>query len=62
MPTALGVLAALTLYVLSVRLIERRAPSELGLAGLAPELAVGSVLAAVLFTAVIAVLLATCPS
>jgi hypothetical protein len=59
MPTVLGVLGALTLYVLSIRLIERRAPSELGFAGLAPELAVGAVLAAVLFTAVIALLLAT---
>jgi CAAX protease family protein len=59
LPTVLGVLAALALYVLSVRLIERRAPSELGLAGLAPELAVGAVSAAVLFTAVIVVLLAT---
>ena len=38
-PTLLGVLAALALYVLSVRLIERRTQDELGLAQLAPELA-----------------------
>jgi hypothetical protein len=38
----LGVLAAFALYVLSVRLIERRLPDELGLAQLAPELAAGS--------------------
>ena len=44
MPTVLGVLAALALYVLSVRLIERRTPDELGLAQLAPELAAGIVL------------------
>src|SRR6516225_2347815 len=43
-PTVLGVLAALALYVLSVRLIERRTPDELGLAQLAPELAAGIVL------------------
>jgi len=30
-PTMLGVLAALALYVLCVRLIERRTPDELGL-------------------------------
>src|SRR5262252_3347553 len=39
-PTVLGVLAALTLYVLSVRLVERRRTDELGLAQLVPELAV----------------------
>src|SRR5262249_17505898 len=38
-PTVLGVLAALALYVLSVRLIERRTPDELGLAQLAPVVA-----------------------
>jgi membrane protease YdiL (CAAX protease family) len=57
--TVLGVLAALALYVLSVRLIERRAPGELGLAQLAPELAVGGALGAALFSAMMVVLLAT---
>src|SRR6516225_11772424 len=38
LPTVLGVVAALALYALSVRLIERRTPNELGLAQLAPEL------------------------
>jgi len=59
MPTVLGVLAALALYVLSVRLIERRAPDELGLAQLTPELAAGVVLGAALFSAMMVVLLAT---
>jgi uncharacterized protein len=59
LPTMLGVLAALALYVLSVRLIERRTADELRLARLAPELAVGGALGAALFAAVIAVLLAT---
>jgi membrane protease YdiL (CAAX protease family) len=58
-PTVLGVLAALALYALSVHLIERRPPDELGLAQLAPELAVGGILSATLFSAVMAVLLAT---
>ena len=59
MPTVLGVLAALALYVLSVRLIERRTPDELGLAQLAPELAAGIVAGAALFSAIMGVLLAT---
>jgi membrane protease YdiL (CAAX protease family) len=59
LPTTLGVLAALALYVLSVRLIERRRADELGLARLAPGLAVGSALGAALFSAVMVVLLAT---
>ena len=59
LPTTLGVLAALALYVLSVRLIERRTADELGVARLAPELAVGGVLGAVFFSAIMAVLLAT---
>jgi len=58
-PTVLGVLAALALYVLSVRLIERRTPDELGLAQLAPELAAGIVLGVALFSAIMVVLLAT---
>ena len=58
-PTVLGVLAALALYVLSVRLIERRTPNELGLAQLAPELAAGIVLGVALFSAIMVVLLAT---
>jgi len=57
-PTMLGVLASLTLYLLAVRLIERRTPNELGLAQLAPELAMGGALGATLFSAVMAVLLA----
>ena len=57
-PTALGVLAALMLYVVSVRLIERRPPDELGLAGMAPELAAGLALGTALFSAVMAALLA----
>src|SRR5262249_50511486 len=59
LPTVLGVLAALALYVLSVRLIERRTPDEFGLAQLAPELAVGIVLGVALFSAIMVVLLAT---
>jgi membrane protease YdiL (CAAX protease family) len=58
-PTGLGVLAALALYVVSVRLIERRRPTELALAQLAPELAVGVALGAALFSGIMGVLLAT---
>jgi len=58
-PTVLGVLAALALYILSVRLIERRTPDELGLAQLAPELAAGIVLGVALFSTIMVVLLAT---
>src|SRR5215510_14831518 len=58
-PTVLGVLAALALYVLSVRLIEWRTPDELGPAQLAPELAAGIVLGVALFSAIMVVLLAT---
>jgi membrane protease YdiL (CAAX protease family) len=54
----LGVLAALALYALSVYLIERRTPDELGLAQLAPELAIGGVLSTTLFSGLMAVLLA----
>jgi uncharacterized protein len=57
--TMLGVLAALALYVFSVLLIERRMPDELRLAKLAPELAVGVVLDAALFSGMMTVLLAT---
>jgi uncharacterized protein len=57
-PTSLGVLAALALYTASVRLIERRSPDELGLAQLAPELAVGATFGAVLFSVLMAVLVA----
>jgi len=57
-PTMLGVLAALALYALSVVLIERRTPKELGLRRLAPELATGVVLGAAIFSIVMAVLLA----
>jgi membrane protease YdiL (CAAX protease family) len=59
LPTVLGVLAALALYILSVRLVERRTADELGLARLAPELALGGALGAALFSAVMVVLLAT---
>jgi membrane protease YdiL (CAAX protease family) len=52
-------LATLALYALSVRLIERRTPDELGLAQLAPEFAVGAALGAALFSAMMVVLLAT---
>jgi membrane protease YdiL (CAAX protease family) len=55
----LGVLAAFALYVLSVRLIERRLPDELGLAQLAPELAAGIAVGAALFSAMMGVLLLT---
>ena len=57
----LGVLAALALYVLSVRLIERRTPDELGLAQLAPELAAGIVLGVAPYSAFMVVLPATEP-
>jgi hypothetical protein len=60
-PTVLGVLAALALYVLSVRLIERRTPDELGLAQLAPELAAGIVLGVAPYSAIMVVLPATEP-
>jgi membrane protease YdiL (CAAX protease family) len=59
LPTMLGVLAALALYVLSVRLVERRTVDELGLARLVPEVGAGGAFGAALFSAVIAVLLAT---
>src|SRR5262249_26978224 len=52
-------LAALALYILSARLIERRTPDELGLAQLAPELAAGIVLGVALFSTIMVVLLAT---
>jgi membrane protease YdiL (CAAX protease family) len=58
-PTELGVLAALALYAISVRLVERRRPDELGLSQLAPELGVGLALGAALFSAIMGVLLAT---
>jgi membrane protease YdiL (CAAX protease family) len=58
-PTVLGVLATLALYALSVRLIERRTPDELGLARLGPELAAGVALGAALFSTMMIVLLAT---
>jgi membrane protease YdiL (CAAX protease family) len=55
----LGVLAALALYAISVRLIEQRRADELGVARLVPELTVGGVLGTALFATVMAVLLAT---
>jgi membrane protease YdiL (CAAX protease family) len=58
LPTTIGVLATLALYTASVRLIERRSPDELGLAQLAPELALGVTFGAVLFSVIMAVLLA----
>ena len=58
-PTVLGVVAAFALYLLSVRLIERRMPNELGVARLAPELAGGVALGAACFSAIMGVLLAT---
>ena len=58
LPTTIGALATLALYTASVRLIERRSPDELGLAQLAPELALGVTFGAVLFSVVMAVLLA----
>jgi membrane protease YdiL (CAAX protease family) len=58
LPTALGVLAALTLYLLSVRLIERRTADELGLKRLVPELALGGALGAAFFLTMMGVLLA----
>jgi hypothetical protein len=57
-PTTLGVLAALALYALSVRLIEQRRVDELAGARLAPELATGIALGAALFLAIMGVLLA----
>jgi membrane protease YdiL (CAAX protease family) len=59
MPTVLGALATFALYALSVRLIERRKPDELGLARLGPELVVGLALGAALFSTMMVVLLAT---
>jgi membrane protease YdiL (CAAX protease family) len=58
LPTTIGVLATLALYTASVRLIERRSPDELGLAQLVPELALGVTFGAVLFSVIMAVLLA----
>src|SRR5262249_20340007 len=55
-PTMLGVLAAFALYALSVLLIERRTPKELGLGRLAPDLAAGIVLGAAIFSAMMAML------
>jgi membrane protease YdiL (CAAX protease family) len=57
-PTALGVLAALALYVLGVRLVERRSPDELAVTQLAPELAVGLTSGAALFAGIMGLLLA----
>jgi hypothetical protein len=57
-PTTLGVLAALALYALSVRLIEQRRADELAVARLAPELATGIAFGAALFLAIMGVLLA----
>jgi membrane protease YdiL (CAAX protease family) len=58
-PTILGLLAALALYVLSVLVIERRTPDELGVARFAPELAAGFAFGSALFSAIMVVLLAT---
>jgi CAAX protease family protein len=58
LPTALGVLATLALYLLSVRLIERRTADELGVTRLARELALGGALGAALFLALMGALLA----
>ena len=58
LPTTIGVLATLALYTASVRLIERRSPDELGLAQLAPKLALGIAFGAVLFSVIMAALLA----
>jgi CRISPR-associated protein (TIGR02584 family) len=57
-PTTLGVLAALALYALSVRLIEQRRVEELAVARLAPELAMGMALGTALFLVVMGLLLA----
>jgi hypothetical protein len=58
LPTTIGVLATLALYTASVRLIERRSPDELGLAQLAPKLALGIAFGAMLFSLIMAALLA----
>ncbi len=51
-------LAALAVYLLGVRFIERRTPDELALNGFARELAAGLLLGAAVFTAVMGVLVA----
>jgi membrane protease YdiL (CAAX protease family) len=56
-PQTLGALAVLALYLLGVRLIERRRPDELALARLVPELTAGLALGAALFAAMMGVLL-----
>ena len=57
-PPTLGALVAIALYRLGVRSIERRAPSELALAGMVPDLAAGLLFGSIFFTAVMGVLLA----
>jgi uncharacterized protein len=57
LPASLGALVALALYRLGVRAIERRAPHELSLAKLAPELTAGLLLGAAAFAVVMGVLL-----
>src|SRR5262245_15158127 len=57
LPYALRVSLALVIYLLGVRLVERRAPSELALAGFARELVAGLLVGAVVFAAVMGVLL-----
>jgi len=58
LPTTIGVLATLALYTASVCLIERRSPDELGLAQLAPKLALGIAFGAMLSSLIMAALLA----
>ena len=58
LPTVLSVLVALTLYVIGVRVVERRAPEELALGGWVRELLAGLVFGAALFAAVMGVLIA----
>ena len=57
--TAVAVLAALAVYLLGVRFIERRTPDELALNGFARELAAGLLFGAATFAAVMGVLVAT---
>src|SRR5262245_53579482 len=58
LPYALRTVLALAIYLLGVRLVERRAPSELALGGFVRELAAGLLVGALVFAAVMGVLLA----
>lgn len=56
--SAIGALSALVVYALAVRIAERRWPSELSLRPLLPEVAVGLMIGAAMFAAVMGIMAA----